>query len=132
MAATLGYSLWFCAWGISNWALAFELWSQVQTRSGRIGLGLLLMSGIGEAMASGFDINNHPLHEIAGGIGIPAMPIAATLISVSLSRAQPWAKAKKSLLWASCLIWVTSILFAAAMLFWSSHFITRAVIWAHT
>src|SRR5579872_1548392 len=66
-------SLMFCAWALSNWALAFELWPEVKTRAGRIGLCLLLMSGIGEAMASVFDINNHPLHEIAGAIGVLAM-----------------------------------------------------------
>jgi len=109
-------SLMFCAWALSNWALAFELWPEVKTRAGRIGLCLLLMSGIGEAMASVFDINNHPLHEIAGAIGVLAMPIAATLISGSLSRAQHSAKAKRSLLWTSHLISISLTLFIVSMI----------------
>lgn len=107
-------SLMFFVWALSNWALAFELWPQVKNRAGKIGLSLLVASGIGEAMASLFDIN-HPLHDLAGVTGVPTMPIAASLTSVSLCRAQPWLPAKKLLLWTSNLIWISLSLFVATM-----------------
>src|SRR6266498_794552 len=78
-------SLMFLAWGLSSWVLAFALWSQLQTRAAKIGLIFLVLAGLGEAMASIFDIR-HPLHSTAGLIGIPCLPIAAMLISMSLSR----------------------------------------------
>lgn len=107
-------SFMFGAWALSNWALAFAAWPQVETRMGRIGLCLLLASGVGEAMASIFDIS-HPLHDLAGAIGVPTMPVAALLISGSLRRAQPWLAARKSLLWTSHLIWISLVLFAATI-----------------
>jgi hypothetical membrane protein len=108
-------SLMFGAWALSNWAVAVAIWPRVETRSGKVGLYLLLASGVGEAMASIFDIN-HPLHDLAGAIGVPTMPIAASLISVSLGRAQPWLAARKSLLWTSNLIWISLVLFVATMI----------------
>src|SRR6266704_2425629 len=59
----LGHSGWvlslmFLAWGISTWALAVALWSQVKTRAGKIGLWFLVIAGIGEALASVFDITH--------------------------------------------------------------------------
>jgi len=59
-----GLSLMFGAWALSQWAIALAISSQVKTRAGRIGLYLLIASGIGEAMASVCDIN-HPLHNLA-------------------------------------------------------------------
>ena len=54
-------SLMFASWALSSWALAVTVWSQVNGIGGKIALGLLIAAGIGEAMASVFDIN-HPLH----------------------------------------------------------------------
>jgi hypothetical membrane protein len=105
-------SLMFLAWGISSWALAFAIWSQVRTRAGKIGLVFLIVAGIGEAMASVFDIN-HPLHGLAGLIGIGGLPVAALLISVSLSRIEGWLPARKALLWTANLTWISVLLLAA-------------------
>jgi len=102
-------SLMFAAWAISSWALAIAIWSQVATRAGKIGLFFLIAAGVGEAMASVFDIN-HALHGLAGMIGIGSLPIAAMLISVSLGRTQAWAAAKKSLLSTANLTWVSVVL----------------------
>jgi len=49
-------SFMFGAWALSNWALAFELWSW-KLEPGRF-LCFLMASGVGEAMASVFDINH--------------------------------------------------------------------------
>lgn len=102
-------SLMFGLWAISTWALAYAIRSQVQTTSGKIGLVFLIAAGIGEAMASVFDIN-HPLHGLAGIIGIGSLPMAAMLISVSLSRTQPWSEVKKALLWTANLTWISVLL----------------------
>ena len=102
-------SLMFAAWAISSWVLAFAIWSQVSTRAAKIGLFFLIAAGIGEAMASVFDIN-HPLHGLAGMIGIGSLPIAAMLISVGLGRTQAWSAAKKSLLWTANLTWFSVVL----------------------
>src|SRR5579863_6258563 len=62
-------SLMFVAWAVSTWALAFAIWAQLQTIAGKLGLGFLVVAGLGEAMASVFDIN-HPLHGLSGILGI--------------------------------------------------------------
>jgi hypothetical protein len=56
-----------------------------------------------------FDVN-HDLHGLAAMIGIPSLPIAAVLISISLARNPFWASARRSLLWTSILTWVSLIL----------------------
>ena len=88
-------SLMFVAWAISSWALVITIWSQVGTIAGKIGLVFLTAAGVGEAMASVFDIN-HPLHSLAAMIGFLSLPVAALLISVSLGRTQAWSAAKNS------------------------------------
>lgn len=106
-------SLMFVAWAISSWALAFAIWSQVSTRAGRIGLIFLIAAGIGEAMASVFDVN-HSLHGLAALIGIGSLPVAAMLISVSLSRTREWSTARRSLLWTANLTWISLLLMLAS------------------
>jgi hypothetical protein len=106
-------SLMFIAWAISSWSLAFAIRSQIRTTAGRIGLIFLILAGVGEAMGAIFDIN-HPLHGMAAMIGIPSLPVAAMLISVSLGRTQEWSTAKKTLLWAANLTWVSLVLLAMA------------------
>ena len=106
-------SVLFVSWGISSWALAYALWPQVQTTGGRISLWFLVAAGIGEAMAAVFDIN-HSLHGLSAMIGIPSLPIAAMLISVSLVRASEWTSGKKALLWTANLTWVSIVLMAIA------------------
>ena len=106
-------SLFFAFWAISTWALAFALWSQVKTTGGKVGLYFLVAAGIGEAMASVFDIN-HALHNVASLIGIPSLAIAAMLISKSLVKDEAWAGVKKTLLWTANLTWISILLMALA------------------
>jgi hypothetical membrane protein len=108
-------SLMFAAWGVSSLALAFAIRSQMKTRSGKIGLALLTVAGIGEAMAVVFDINHDLLHSLAGALGMMGLPIAAMLISIRLSRTQPWSVARKPLLWTANLTWVSLVLLAATL-----------------
>ena len=108
-------SLMFASWAISAWALAYAIWPQVKTIGGKIGLVLLVIAGIGEAMGGLFDIN-HPLHGLAALIGIPTFPVAAMLISVSLSRTPPWSNVRKALLWIANLTWISVLLMAGTFI----------------
>lgn len=108
-------SLMFLAWGISAWALAVALWSQVHTRAGKIGLWLLVIAGLGEAMASVFDITHDTGHSIAGVLGMGGFPVAAVVLSISLGRTQTWRGAKALLLWLAHLNWISVVLLVATL-----------------
>ncbi len=113
-------SLMFACWAVSTWALAVALWSELHGLGGKIALAILIAAGIGEAMAAGFDIN-HPLHNLAGMIGVPSLPIAAMWISPRLSRRQAWAPpAKYLLLGTANLTWMSLVLMIAAFILMTS------------
>jgi hypothetical protein len=108
-------SLMFASWGVSSWALAFAIRSEVRPLAGKIGLVFLIAAGIGEAMASVFDINHEPLHDIAGFIGVLSLPVAAMLIGVCLGRMPSWSAAKKALLWTANLTWICVVLLVVSL-----------------
>jgi hypothetical protein len=108
-------SLMFVAWALSSWALAVAIWSQLNGIGGKVGLGFLIAAGVGEAMAAVCDIN-HPLHSLAGMMGVFSLPVAAMLISVRLGRTQAWLGAKKTLLWTANLTWASLVLLFAALI----------------
>jgi hypothetical protein len=108
-------SLMFVSWAIGSWTLAFAIRSQVSTTAGKIGLFFLVATGVGEAMASVFDIS-HPLHSLSAVIGILSLPVAAVLISTRLARTQPWSATKRALLWTANLTWVSVLLIAASFM----------------
>jgi hypothetical protein len=60
----------------------------VKTKSGNVGLALLFVAGLGEAMASVFDVRHEVGHGIAGLLGILSLPAAALLVSASLGRSE--------------------------------------------
>lgn len=108
-------SLMFLSWGVSSWALAVAIWSQVQTTAGKVGLWFLIVAGIGEAMASVFDVTHDAGHGIAGLLGVGGFPVAALLLSVSLGRTDIWHSARKTLLWIANLSWISVVLLAATL-----------------
>lgn len=108
-------SLMFLSWGISTWALALAIWSQVQTKAGKVGLGFLVVAGLGEAMASVFDVTHETGHGIAGLLGVVGFPIAALLLSASLGRTETWNSVKKTLLWIANLSWISVVLLVATL-----------------
>ena len=116
-------SLMFLAWGISAWALAVALWSQVQTRAGKVGLWFLVIAGIGEAMASVFDITHDIGHSIAGVLGIGGFIVAALVLSVSLGRTQAWRSARSPLLWIANLNWISVVLLGATLVLMTIQFV---------
>ncbi len=56
----------FAVYGLCSLALAFGIRSQLPTRTGRIGLAALVMSGVGQCAAAVFDLNQELLHDLAG------------------------------------------------------------------
>jgi hypothetical protein len=109
-------SLMFLAWGIGTWALARAIWSQVQTRAGKVGVWVLLIAGLGEAMASVFDVT-HPLgHSIAGLLGVLGLPVAALLVSAGLDHTGAWsATSRRARHWLAHLTWVSVVLLVATL-----------------
>jgi len=107
-------SLMFLTWALSCVMLFFAIKKHIHTIGGKIGLGFLLVSAVGTGMAAFFDIS-HSLHGLAFMIGIPSLPIAAILISVSLVRNQGWDSSRRSLLWLANLPWMSVGLMVATM-----------------
>lgn len=107
-------SLMFACWGLSSFALACAIRSQARTAPARVGLILLVIAGIGEAMAAIFDLNHVVLHNVAGLLGMGGLPIAALLISVSLSRIRAWSASRRTLLLTANLTWLSVVLLVAA------------------
>jgi hypothetical protein len=110
-------SLMFVTWGVSTLGLVVAIRSEARTTPIKIGLVVLTLAGIGEAMAAPFDINHDTLHGLAGVLGMGGLPIAAMLISVGLGRTAAWAPARRSLLWTANLTWVSVVLLAATFVF---------------
>lgn len=107
-------SLMFLTWAISCVALLFAIGSQVRTIGGKIGLVFLLAAAVGMTMAAMFDVN-HNLHGLAALIGMPSLPVAAILISISLSRNPAWTPARRWLLWTAVLTWASLVLMNVAV-----------------
>lgn len=95
--------------------------SQTPTLGGKIGLGFLLATFIGLTMGGLFNIDpitaspdeltsHGNLHGLASMIGLPSLPVAAMLISVSLTRSQIWLPVRRSLLWTANLTWISLVL----------------------
>jgi hypothetical protein len=117
-------SLMFLAWGISTWALAGAIWSQVVTRAGRVGLWFLLAAGLGEAMASVFDVTHDAGHTIAGLLGVFGLPVAALLVSAGLDRARAWSGTNRRIRrWSAHLTWVSVVLFIATLVLMTVQFL---------
>jgi len=112
-------SLMFVSWAISSWALVIAIWSQVHTNAGKVGLWFLIIAGIGEALASAFDIKHEIGHEIGHGIagllGVIGFPIAALLLSVALGRNETWRTSRRALIWIANLSWISVVLLVATL-----------------
>ena len=116
-------SLMFAVWGVSSWALAAALRSQVKTRAARIGWWFLAIAGLGEAMASVFDVTHEVGHGIAGLLGVLGFPVAALLLSRSLGRLEAWRSSKKTLIWLAHLSWISVVLLIATLILMTTQMI---------
>jgi len=111
----------FLSLAVSNVALFAALRSQVRTVSGRIGLALLLTSTVGVIIAAIFTTDPitvsedarttaGALHNLGGTLGI-AGPIAVALLGWNLVRNPAWVSARRPILWATALVWVSLLVF---------------------
>lgn len=103
-------ALMFAMWGLGSLALAASLVSAIHGWTGRVGLAFLVLAGTGEIMAAFFDIN-HPLHGLAGLVGMPSLPVAAVLLPVALRRAGITAPPG----WAMHLPWIGAVSMSVGM-----------------
>lgn len=111
----------FLSMSVSCAALFVAIRTQVQTRGGKIGLGLLLIVAVAltaaafNAMdpitATKNQLTMHGnMHGFASMIGVPGLPIAAIMITLSLVRNPAWSSQRRMLLWAANLTWVSLVL----------------------
>jgi Protein of unknown function (DUF998) len=107
----------FVFWALSSLALAVALWPLWASTLGKVGLIFLVLAFVGQTMGALFDIN-HRLHGPAAMIGIPALCIAAVLLTMALARrgditAPP--------LWSAHLPWISfALMLGAFALFFSA------------
>ncbi len=103
-------SLMFLCWGVSTWALSATVWDEVTTTVGRIGVWILVMAGLGEAMAAVFDVTHDLGHSVAGALGVLGLPVAALLVTRSLDHSPAWARHRRPRHWAAHLTWISTVL----------------------
>jgi hypothetical protein len=100
----------FVAWAAAYWAIAAAVWPIATSWPGRIGSILLILAGIGALMGGLFDVNHHPWHGFAFGIGVPSLTIAALVVTPALRRASV-----RVPLWPSHLSWISVVAMAIAL-----------------
>jgi hypothetical protein len=114
----------FLSMALSCVALFAAIRTQTQTAGGKVGLAFLLVAAAGMTIAAVFttdpitassgELTTHGnLHALGTVLGA-GFPIAAALISRSLTRNRGWSKARRSLLWSAVLAWVGFLAFVLA------------------
>lgn len=109
-------SLMFLSWALSTWACVVALRPRIHTKPGKAGLWLLTFAGVGEAMASVFDIRHPAGHGIAALLGVIGFPIAALLLSISLRRSGNWRSESRQLFLVANLSWIAVVLLIATLI----------------
>lgn len=104
----------FLSWALSSFALVVALGPSAKGWVGVIGLLVLVLAGIGEAMGGLFDVN-HRLHGVAFGLGVPSLFIAAILLTIAGRRAGLEIPA-----WSAALPIVSVVVMAASMMMFFS------------
>ena len=104
----------FLAWGCSSLLLSALLWQEVSSGWGKLGVGFLLLSAVGEFMGGVFNLK-HRLHGLAFGLGVPSLPVAALLIGHHLAGRAGWSAHEHTIILASHATWVSVVLMAVAM-----------------
>jgi hypothetical protein len=117
----------FLAWGLSALSAFVALRSQIHTLAGRVGLGFLLIGAAGPILAGLFPTDpittpadamttTGTIHALGAVLG-DAIPVAATLLTLSLVRKSPaWSSVRKPLIWATALAWVGFVVLTVSML----------------
>lgn len=108
----------FLSLGLGSAALVAVLWSSVRTIGGRIGLGLLALFSACVALAALFPTDSIPdqlkgistrtglAHNLCGLGAINGLPLAASLIALSLRHNESWRSERRRMLWTTLLVWL--------------------------
>jgi hypothetical protein len=115
----------FVAWAVSCFALGMSLRSEVVTRSGRIGVILLYVTGCALILGAVFVIDSPyatpvtptlhgSLHGLSAMIGLPGQAIAGLLISYSLRLNPGWNNEWKLVTWFAHFTWLSLVLMFAS------------------
>jgi hypothetical protein len=112
----------FFTWALSTFTLLFVVAPHVKTIGGKVGLVFLFLAGVGMTMGGLYDIR-HPLHGAAFALGVPALPVAAILITKSLVRQKGWDKHKHLLWWTAHATWISLILMAVTLFLFISSYV---------
>jgi hypothetical protein len=116
----------FFSWAVSCFALFRVIRSQVTSVAGKTGLVLLVIVGISLIMAGLFDMDpvtatkeelttHGHLHGVAAMMGIPVLPVAAILITISLLRNGNWAPAHRPITYSAHFTWISFVLMMVIM-----------------
>lgn len=100
--------------GVCTLMLPFLLWSETSTLWAKIGLVLVVLSGIGAVMGGLFDLK-HPLHGTAFALGVPTIAVGALLVSYHLVNKAEWSQYSSATLWSAHAIWISIVLMGVSM-----------------
>jgi Protein of unknown function (DUF998) len=104
----------FYLWGVASIILSTLLWSEVSSTWGKIGVILVLISGIGAFMGGLFDLK-HKNHGLSFMLGTPTLPIGALIICYHLISMDKWQNNETAILYSTHSLWISFILMAISM-----------------
>ena len=104
--------LMFTCWALSTWAITWVVKPLLNTRGGKIGWALLVISGLG-MLAGGIFAIPHPLHGFAALMGLPTFCVASLLVTISLRKNDQLTDHIS--LWPAHLPWISLVLTGVAM-----------------
>lgn len=94
--------------------LPILLWNETDGLWAKVGLALVLLSGVGALMGGLFDLK-HPLHGAAFALGVPTIMVGALLVSYHLVKRSDWAQYSTGTLLAAHAIWISLVLMGVSM-----------------
>ena len=119
-------TLCFSCLSLACLALAFALSSLLRTTGGRLGLVLLTCAAAGLAVAAAFPTDpisvgpgdasrSAHIHGLSVMVGVPALTLAALLISLPVVRMRRWSKGRTLILCFAHLVWISFALTAGVV-----------------
>lgn len=94
--------------------LPFLLWNETAGLWSKVGLVLILLSGVGSLMGGPFDLK-HPLHGAAFALGVPTIVVGALLVTYHLVKQADWAQYSTGTLLSAHAIWISLVLMGVSM-----------------